>query len=256
MKVISIMSLKGGVGKTTTAVNLAAVLAMDYRKRVLLIDADSQGDASEYYQLPPGHGSLADIFEEAALDPQHIIQHTVTPLLDMIPGDLSLTTLDLAADMPRAELLRKLPDFCGALAQADAYDYIIIDCPCTFSVASISAIAATDDIIVPIKAGKFEAVSLGKLHMQISSLQRAHENVRIAGCLMTLWHNCDVVRQGEAWLRANAPCPIFETRIRRTDKAVESTYAAGSIYDWSPTCAAARDYRAFAAEYLGGELSG
>lgn len=256
MKVISIVNLKGGVGKTTTAVNLAAVLAADYEKRVLLIDADSQGNASEFYRIFPSSGSLTDIFEGATCDPRYFIQRTQSDGLDMIPGDLSLADLDLADEKPRSELLRKLPDFCAALERENAYDYVIIDCPPAFSIASISAIAATDEIIVPIKAGKFEALGVNKLYMQIASVQRVHKNIRIAGCLMTLWHNCDVVRQGEAWLRSNAPCPVFQTHIRRTDKADESTYAEGSLYDWSPTCAAARDYRAFAAEYLGGELGG
>ncbi len=97
MNTISIVNLKGGVGKTVTAVNLAAILATEYGARVLLIDADHQGNASKFYRIPAEPGSLADLFEGMAACYTDLIQHTIYRGLDVIPADMSLAALDLDA---------------------------------------------------------------------------------------------------------------------------------------------------------------
>lgn len=95
MKTISIVNLKGGVGKTVTAVNLAAILATEYNARVLLIDADHQGNASRFYRIPAEPGTLADLFEGMCLCYADLVQHTIYRGLDVIPADMSLAALDL-----------------------------------------------------------------------------------------------------------------------------------------------------------------
>lgn len=256
MKTIAIVNLKGGVGKTTTAVNLAAILATEYGKRVLLIDADHQGNASTFYRATADRCSLADLFEGTVTFADDLIEQTIYRGLDIIPADMSLAALDLDGSLPRDMALGAISGLRDTLVEDDLYDYIVIDCPPAFSIASISAIAAADDIIVPVKPGMFEIGGMCELTEQIISVRRANKAVRIAGCLLTMWHNSDVVRQGETWLRDNCPVPVFQTHIRRTDKVDESTYACEPVCEWSPTSAASKDYQAFVREYLGGDLDG
>lgn len=256
MKTISIVNLKGGVGKTITAVNLAAILATEYEQRVLLIDADHQANASGFYQISGECGSLVDLFEARVSVPQDIIFHTIYRGLDVIPADMSLASLDLDGILPRSEALHAIPDLRDALIEDDMYDCIVIDCPPAFSIASISAIAASNDIIIPLKPGRFELDGMAELTAQINSVRRTNPSIRIAGVLLTMWHNSDVVRQGEAWLRTHCPVNVFEAHIRRTDKVDESTYAREPVCQWSPTSAAARDYRAWVHEYWGGDPDG
>lgn len=263
MKTISIVNLKGGVGKTVTAVNLAAILATEYNARVLLIDADHQGNASRFYRIPAEPGTLADLFGGMCLCYADLVQHTIYRGLDVIPADMSLAALDLDGSLPgdanggtpRDRALRVLTDLRDAVIEDDAYDYLVIDCPPAFSVASISAVAASSDIVIPVKPGAFEIDGMAELLRQIDGIRRVNGAVEV-GVLLTMWHNADVVRQGEDWLRANCPVPVFQTRIRRTDKVDESTFAREPVCQWSPTSAAARDYRAWVREYLGGGADG
>ena len=96
---------------------------------------------------------------------------------------------------------------------------------------------------------------MAELLRQIDGIRRVNGAVQV-GVLLTMWHNADVVRQGEDWLREHCPVPVFQTRIRRTDKVDESTFAREPVCQWSPTSAAARDYRAWVREYLGGGTDG
>lgn len=255
MKTISIVNLKGGVGKTITAVNMAQILAADYGKRVLLIDADHQGNTTKFYGVSTDAGTLADAFGGLATVPENVIKHTVYRNLDLIPADMSLASVDLQSDADtRAALLRTLPDLCDALD--DQMDYVIFDCPPAFSVACISAIAASNDVIIPVKPGMFEMEGMSELIDQVVDIQRTNPAITIAGVLLTMWHNADVVLQGEQFLRQHVPVRVFDTHIRRTDKVDESTYAREPITEWSPRSSAAQDYRAFVAEYLRGEQDG
>ncbi len=255
MRTISIVNLKGGVGKTVTAVNLAAILATEHAKRVLLIDADHQGNTSRFYRIPAEPGSLADLFEGTVMCYTDIVQHTIYRGLDVIPADMSLAALDLDRGTLRDRALRALTDLRDAVIEDDAYDYLIIDCPPAFSVASISAVAASSNIVIPVKPGAFEIDGMAELLRQIDGIRRVNGAVQ-AGVLLTMWHNADVVRQGEEWLRKHCPMPVFQTRIRRTDKVDESTFAREPVCQWSPASAAARDYRAWVREYLGGGIDG
>ena len=132
MKTISIVNLKGGVGKTATAVNLAAILATEYAQRVLLIDADHQGNTSKFYRIPAEPGSLADLFEGTVMCYTDIVHPTIYRGLDVIPADMSLAALeldgrlpeDVHGGLPRDRALRALTDLRDALIEDDAYDFI------------------------------------------------------------------------------------------------------------------------------------
>ena len=167
MKSISIVNLKGGVGKTVTAVNLAGILAADYGKRVLLVDSDPQGDASQYIGVAPDACSTADLFDGGTAYYEDVIQHTIYRDLDIIPSDMQLASVDLDADIDRKQAVRVYADLRDALVEDDAYDVMIFDCPPSFSLPCISAIAASDTVIVPIKPGAFEMSGMRLLAIYI-----------------------------------------------------------------------------------------
>ena len=226
MKTISIVNLKGGVGKTVTAVNLAAILATEYVQRVLLIDADHQGNTSKFYRIPAEPGSLADLFEGTVMCYTDIVQPTIYRGLDVIPADMSLAALqldgqlpeDVHGGLPRDRALRALTDLRDAVIEDDAYDFIVIDCPPAFSIASISAIAASTDIVIPLMPGQFEIDGMAELIQQIDGVRRTNPAVRIAGVLCTMVYRDEMVDEVIRWLREHSPVPVFDKQIRWSNR--------------------------------------
>lgn len=247
MKVISIINLKGGVGKTTTAVNMAAILARDYDRRVLLIDADPQANASWFFGAAGSAMTLRDIFDGA--DMEECIQRTPVDGVSIIPAEIGLIYMDagMAQSVPN---FRELQELCQVICDADLFDFVIIDCPPSFTATSVAAILASEDVIIPVKPDGFVGSGIKELSAQIGAVRQINDSVKIAGALVTMWHNSEAVRAGEQALR-DSGLPVFRTVIRRTDKVDESTFARQTLDEWSPYSSAGRDYKAFVAEYTG-----
>ena len=252
MKTISIINLKGGVGKSVTAINMAAILAAEHNKRVLVIDADPQANATRFFGADLFPGSLCDLFAGRVCCYDEITCQTQLNGVDIIPSNIDLLEYDVAAAKD-GRLSKLLPDMIECIEDDDGYDYVLIDCPPGFTAVSISGIAASDDVIIPTTVDAFAITGLQELSAQIRGVQELKKDIRIAGILVTMWHNAPVVAQGEDYLRKRE-LPVFETTIRRTDKIPESTFARQPISEYSRWCAAARDYRAFVAEYLDKEV--
>ena len=259
MKTISIVNLKGGVGKTVTAVNLAGILAADYGKRILLVDVDHQGNASRYCGVDTEErGGLAALLTGGAVCYDEVVEMAtmsgvdVIPAsgVDVIPADMSLATLGVDGEYTSQMAVRAMRDLRDAVIEDDSYDYVIFDCPPAFSQASIGAIAASSEVIIPLKIGRFEIEGMDELIEQIESVRKINPATRIAGALLTMWHNSPVVRDGEEYIRETCPVRVFRTMIRRTDKVDEAVFARKAITEWSPTSAAARDYRAWVGELM------
>ncbi len=248
MKTIAVINMKGGCAKTTTTVNMAHILAKDYGKRVLVIDNDKQGNLSKacgvwsYDNL-----SLADILTgEAGIT--EVIQTTQNPLLNAVPANMHLLTANLMVikdeEREQAAILKNQLE-----EVADAYDYCIIDCPPDINISVINALVAADEVIIPIKIDGYAFDGMDELEEQINNAKQLNPKLKLRGCLVTMFYNRDVCRQGEEWLQ-NQRYPVFKTHIRRTEKADEVTFTNESLMEYSPRSGAARDYKAFVKEYL------
>lgn len=250
MKTICIMNLKGGVGKTVTAGNLAAILAADHGRRVLLIDADHQGNTSKFFHADTVSATLRDILTGDA-EPYwpEAVQRTAYDLLDILPADMSLAELDTSLAMQDVKSLWRLRDLLLAMAEGNAYDYVLIDMPPAFSLAARVALVAADEAIVPIKLDAFSVDGMAELLRQLSAMGKVNPRLTLAGVLITMWRNAAVVHQAEKVLR-DSGVPVFETTIRRTDIVDESTFQREPLIVYSPRSAACVDYRRLAAEYL------
>ena len=252
MKTVSIINLKGGTGKTVTAVNMAEILA-DRGSRVLLIDADPQHNSSDFFGTDPDSCGITTrgLLEGLADYWPDCVNRTGREGIDIIPSEIDLIECDIASVRSGVDSCGTMAGFCAALEEDDAYDYVIIDCPPSFPAGSVAAVLASDEVIIPVKVDAFAFTGIRELVAQIAALRKIQPKVRIAGALITMWHNAEVVRQGEALLRASG-IPVFHTVIRRTDKVDESTFAREPLHRYSKTSSAGRDYLAFVAEWTKG----
>lgn len=177
MRTTAIINLKGGVAKTTTALNMAAILAKDYKQRVLLVDADSQCNCTEFFQRDAVHpGTLADMLRGLA----PCIEHSRFDGVDLLPGDDSLMDLDLTkieTGSASAVCLREL-----AAELDDRYDRMIIDCPPAFNAASAAALVAADEVIIPIKLDAFSLRGMANIMQQVSNMRKINDSCAGAAC--------------------------------------------------------------------------
>lgn len=250
MKAIAILNLKGGVGKTVTAVNMAHILAADHKQRVLLVDCDSQCNATEFLGLRPDEedNTLDKLLLGECQECSELIYPTDYAGLDILPASDGLMDLDMSHIADKRVHGRVLADLCENVSYA--YDYVIFDCPPAFNAASAAALLAADEVIVPIKLDAFSVRGLANVSRQIDNIKRINGSIRIAGALITMWRNVPVVLEAEGSLRDCGLLPVFQTVIRRTDKVDEMTFERKPIAIYSPRSAAGYDYRAFVQEYL------
>lgn len=246
MKIYSVMNVKGGVGKTVTAVNLAQILAGEHHKRVLLIDADAQGDAS--YLLTPDYADGSGLYGCLVLGGPY--EDCISPTryrdLDIITGgsDLFYVSMETAE-----QLTKSMGDLLDNIRTDGAYDYIIIDCPPSFSAPSVAAIANSDRVIIPVKLDALGIRGCRFLTDQIEAMHDYNPGMALPMVLVTMWHNVDVCNEALELLRESG-LSVYETRIRRTDKVDEATFYGQAMQEYSPWSAAGRDYRDFVQELL------
>lgn len=253
MKTFAIVNRKGGVGKTTTAIELSYILATHYGKRVLFIDADSQANATGV--LLPEHefqgAGLTAVLRGEEPYYENLILNTDISKLDLLPAGESLDRLDLACTVgeepPRFSALQEL---CGVLEEDDAYDVVVIDCPPYYSVSCINAILACNRVIIPTDTAAWSAMGMARLVEQIDDLRKLSPFLVISGALVTQWRNSHVAGGAVLYLQEKGPVPVFDTVIRRTEKVPESGWARQSVQQWSPFSSASRDYRAWVAELV------
>lgn len=252
MRTIAFVNRKGGVGKTTTTVELAHILATICRLRVLVADLDSQANATSTLL-----GRVADVGAAEALRYgleyyPDVIEQTDIPGLDVLAATEELADLDMACMMsderPNFQRLRAL---MVTLAEDDAYDVVLMDCPPYYSASCISAIVAADYVLIPTTSDAWSTVGMKSLLAQIRDLRTICPSVKVAGALITRYRENDVSHDALNYMREEMPVRVLNTVIRRSeDKMEECTWAGQSAQQWSPFCNCAKDYRALVRELM------
>ena len=249
MQTISIISLKGGTAKTTTAVNMAHILATEYDKKVLVIDNDKQGNISKAFRCydPESENTTARVMTERDIDIHEVITPTVN--IDIIPANMTLlgANMKVLMDTSRQQQTR----FKKAMADIEGeYDYCMIDNAPDINMSIINALTVSDCIIIPVCIDQYSFDGLDVLMEQIQSVREEfNEKLEFTGCLVTQYKNNDVNNQGIRELKKRVP--VFAQTIRRTEKKVnESTFATRPLSEYSPRCGASVDYRKFVQEFL------
>lgn len=260
MRKIAVMNQKGGVGKTTTSVNLAAGLAQEGR-RVCLVDLDPQahaslhlgieivGDTPTVYHAFAGEKTLAQV------------RRLVAPQLWLVPSNIDLAAAEVElADTPNRESIFR--ETLEQLLAVEPYDYVVIDCPPSLGVLTINALTAAEEVFIPLQPHFLALHGLSKL-LETTALvtRRLNRALRVSGIVMCMHESntrlaADVTADLEAFLAASdseAPwsrARIFASKIRRNIKLAEAPSFGKSIFDYAPKCPGAADYLALVAEVL------
>lgn len=251
-RIIAVVNQKGGVGKTTTTINLGAALAKAGRN-VLLVDLDPQGNASTGLGLAVRDRRVTTyefLLGEATVD--EAIQKTKVDGLSIIPAttDLSSADIELIANEKRNYLLH------DALRQAHlaakSYDYILIDCPPSLNLLTINAMVAADSVIVPLQSEFYALEGLSQLMMTVRDVrQTANTHLRIEGVVLTMLdRRNNLAQQVEADARANLGDLVFRTVIPRNVRLSEAPSFALTIFDYDSGSAGAVAYQALADELI------
>lgn len=253
MRVISVINLKGGTGKTTTTVNLACALAAKHSMSVLVIDADPQHNCSSWFGIKPGdtENTTGELLENGTGPWEDFVTQTGRPGIDIIPSTIDLIEADIASARDGKRMVYGISDLCAVLANDDAYDFVIIDCPPNFTAASVAAVIAADEYIIPVKIDKYALEGLAELETQLRGLWLAGGSraVHKARILLTMMTGSAVCREGQALLRGAFGDRVMGTVIRRTTKVDESTFDSKPTFEYRG-CTAGEDYLRLAEEVL------
>jgi chromosome partitioning protein len=265
MRKIAVMNQKGGVGKTTTSVNLAAGLAREGR-RVCLVDLDPQAHTSLHLGLEVV-GETPTIYHAFAGEKTLAqVRRLVAPQLWLVPANIDLAAAEVElADTPGRELI--LRDTVEQLLAAEPYDYLIMDCPPSLGVLTINALSAAEEVFIPLQPHFLALHGLSKL-LETTALvtRRLNRKLRVSGIVLCMHESntrlaADVAADLQEFLSASdAEAPwsrarIFASKIRRNIKLAEAPSHGKSIFDYAPKCPGAADYLGLVNEVLEMEQS-
>ena len=246
-KIIGVANQKGGVGKTTTAVNLAAALGV-LEKKVLLIDADPQANATSGLGIEEVNFSTYNLLEHSA-DVKDCIQKTSSPNLDLVPSHIDLVAAEIElVDRDKREYMLK-----KALEEVKSeYDYIIIDCAPSLGLITLNALTAADSVIIPIQCEYFALEGLGKLLNTVKNVQKIHNyDLDIEGLLLTMYDSrLRLSNQVVEEVNTHFPEMVFETVISRNVRLSEAPSFGESILMYDAESKGAIQYIQLAEEVL------
>ena len=260
MRRIAVLNQKGGVGKTTTAVNLSAALAMAGHK-TLVLDLDPQAHATLHLGLLPGRSgpSLYEVLTDGL--PLASVRRDVAPNLSICGShiDLAGAELELLGTVGREVILRD-----QLAADSEPYDFVLMDCPPSLSVLTLNALCAANEVLIPLQAHFLALHGLSKLLETVNLVsKRVNRELKVGGIVLCLYdagtrHGGEVIEDLESFFvgRRNADAPwadakVFKTRIRRNIRLAECPSFGQSIFQYAPTSRGAEDYASLAAELYG-----
>jgi chromosome partitioning protein len=261
MRIIALMNQKGGVGKTTTTVNLGAALA-EAGKKVCLVDLDPQSHLTINYGVEPGqddHTNLYDVLVEGASFLQAI--HKVSDNVALVPSsiDLAAAEIKLVSEIGREMILKNRIE-----AAEHDFDFLLFDCPPSLGLLTINALAVATEIIIPMQPHFLALQGVAKLLETVQLVsKRMNPKLKVAGIVLTMFDgqaklSTEVVNELNQFIAdANGkPLPwadakIYKTKIRRNIKLAESPSFGQTILQYDPQCNGAADYRSLAEEILG-----
>jgi len=248
-KIIAIANQKGGVGKTTTSVNLAASLGV-LEKKILLIDADPQANATsglgiDVEEVENGTYQLL----EHSIKAEQAILKTSSPNLDIIPAHIDLVAIEieLVDQENRESMLKKAIEILR-----DKYDFILIDCAPSLGLLTLNALTASDSVIIPIQCEYFALEGLGKLLNTIKSVQKIHNNkLDIEGLLLTMYDSrLRLSNQVVEEVKKHFNEMVFETIIQRNVRLSEAPSYGESIINYDASSKGASNYLSLAHEII------
>lgn len=248
-KIIAIANQKGGVGKTTTSVNLAASLGV-LEKKILLIDADPQANATsglgiEVENVEKGTYQLLEHSAKA----EETIVNTSSPNLDIIPSHIDLVAIEieLVDKEARESMLKKA---LGPIK--DSYDFILIDCAPSLGLLTLNALTAADSVIIPIQCEYFALEGLGKLLNTIKSVQKLHNTkLDIEGLLLTMYDSrLRLSNQVVEEVKKHFDEMVFKTIIQRNVRLSEAPSYGESIINYDASSKGASNYLSLAHEVI------
>lgn len=248
-RIIALCNQKGGVGKTTSTINLGASLA-DYGRRVLCVDFDPQGALSAGLAVPTHDvPNIYDLLVGTVKDPFEAIQHTATKNLDVIPAniDLSAAEVHLVNEVAREQILARV-----LRKVANDYDVILIDCQPSLGILTVNALTASHGVLIPLECEFFALRGVALLVETIDKVRdRLNPALELDGILATMYdsrtlHSREVLER----VVETFGVKVFETVISRTVKFPDASVAAAPITEFAPDHAAAESYRQLARELI------
>ncbi|MDL2236855.1 AAA family ATPase [Christensenellaceae bacterium OttesenSCG-928-K19] len=253
-KVIAIANQKGGVGKTTTTLNLGVGLARAGNK-VLLVDADPQGDLTTCLGMQEKYGGtlntlMKSAIEEIPVQSTDVIVHHEEGV-DLIPSDLELSAMEmmLVTAMSREQTMRN-----GFADIKDKYDYVLIDCMPSLGMITINALAASDSVIIPVQSQYLPAKGMTQLIQSVKRVKRhINPNLKIEGVLLTLTDGrTNLSKDTSRMLRQNygEVLRIFKSEIPVAVKAAEMSASGKSLFSYDPNGKATQAYADFTKEVI------
>jgi chromosome partitioning protein len=249
-KVVAMCNQKGGVGKTTSTINLGAALA-EYGRRVLLVDMDPQGALSAGLGVP--HYELEQTIHNLLVEPrvsiEQVLLHTRVPHMDLVPSniDLSAAEIQLVNEVGREQTLAR-----ALHPVLDRYDYVLIDCQPSLGLLTVNGLACADGVVIPTECEFFSLRGLALLTDTVDKVRdRLNPKLEISGILLTRYDPRTVnAREVMARVVERFGDLVFDTVITRTVRFPETTVAGEPITTWAPKSQGALAYRALAREFI------